>query len=127
MSNAYLEHANLTVRDPDKSAALLCELFDWTIRWSGSAKDNGYTVHVGNEESYLALYTPSSAARNPTSSYREINHLNHLGVVVDDLDELEKRVKEAGLLPFNHGNYEPGRRFYFEMHNDLEIEVVSYQ
>ena len=43
MQPAILEHANITVKDPDAIANTLCELFDWHIRWSGPAKDDGYT------------------------------------------------------------------------------------
>ncbi|MEM6653029.1 MAG: VOC family protein, partial [Pseudomonadota bacterium] len=35
MSKAMLEHVNLTVTDPDKTAEMLCDLFDWRIRWAG--------------------------------------------------------------------------------------------
>jgi hypothetical protein len=35
-------------------------------------------------------------------------------------------VKAAGYTPFNHGDYEPGRRFYFDGPDNIEIEVVSY-
>jgi hypothetical protein len=37
--------------------------------------------------------------------------LNHIGVEVDDLDATEARVVAAGLKPFSHADYEPGRRF----------------
>ena len=33
---------------------------------------------------------------------------------------------EAGLKPFNHADYEPGRRFYFFDWDHIEWEVVSY-
>ena len=38
MSQAMLEHVNVTVTDPEKTAALLCELFDWRIRWQGPSQ-----------------------------------------------------------------------------------------
>ena len=41
-----LEHVNITVPDPDGSAAVLCQLFGWHVRWSGEAKDNGYETVV---------------------------------------------------------------------------------
>ena len=53
--------------------------------------------------------------------------LNHIGVEVDDLDAVEARVIAAGLLPFNHGDYDPGRRFYFLDPDGIEYEVVSYR
>ena len=52
--------------------------------------------------------------------------LNHVGVQVDDLDTIEMRVKAVGLVPFSHGDYEPGRRFYFLDPDGIEYEVVSY-
>jgi predicted enzyme related to lactoylglutathione lyase len=56
-----------------------------------------------------------------------LNGLNHIGVVVADLEATEARVKAAGYVPENHADYEPGRRFYFHDHNGVEIEVVSYE
>jgi hypothetical protein len=53
-------------------------------------------------------------------------HVNHIGIVVDDLDEIERRVKSIGFEPHIHADYEPWRRFYFYDDTGLEIEVVSY-
>lgn len=126
MSEAYLEHTNLTVKDPDKTARLLVELFGWQVRWSGDAISGGYTVHVGGTQSYLALYAPPSEQRKPVDSYSHLLGLNHLGVVVDDLDAVEKTIMAAGFQTRSHANYEPGRRFYFEDSDGLEFEVISY-
>ena len=52
--------------------------------------------------------------------------LNHVGIQVDDLDAVERRVIAAGLVPFSHGDYEPGRRFYFIDWDGIEFEIVSY-
>lgn len=121
-----LEHVNLTVRNPKATAAILCELFDWHVRWEGESKDNGFTVHVGDEDSYLAVYAPAAEIKSAEPRYRRVAGLNHVGVVVDDLDAVKARVKVAGYVPNSHGDYEPGRRFYFEGPDDVEYEVVSY-
>ena len=126
MSTAIVEHVNLTVEDPDASAAMLCRLFDWTVRWSGGAINDGYSVHVGGDNSYLALYTSNQSAQGANSSYEQIGGLNHIGLVVDDLDELKQRVEAEGMEPYNFGDYEPGRRFYFRLDDGLEVEVVKY-
>ena len=52
--------------------------------------------------------------------------LGRLNLCVDDLDAIEAKVVDAGLRPFNHGDYEPGRRFYFFDPDGIEYEVVSY-
>ncbi len=124
---AQLEHANITVTDPQKLASLLCSLFDWQIRWSGDAKDGGFTIHVGNEDSYLALYSHAAVTGAKHSTYNTAAAMNHIGVIVDNLAETETRVRTAGLTPHSHADYEPGRRFYFHTEDDIEIEVVSYQ
>ena len=124
---ARLEHVNFTVSDPDASAALLVELFGWHVRWSGDAKDNGYTVHVGTDDDYLALYRPPTDPSAPTDAGYQVNGLNHVALVVDDLDEIERRVRAQGIEPFSFGDYEPGRRFYFLDADGVEFEIVSYQ
>ncbi|HXI86996.1 MAG TPA: VOC family protein [Parvularculaceae bacterium] len=119
--NARLEHVNFTVSDPMRTAELLCALFDWRIRWRGPAADGGNTVHVGTDEDYLALYSDGTQ-RDPA----DIGALNHVGVVVDDLEAAERRVSAAGLEPHSFCDYEPGRRFYFNDRDGVEYEVVSY-
>ena len=122
---AGLEHVNVTVGDADRTAILLQRLFDWRVRWAGPSRDGGRTVHVGTEDQYLALYTAKDGSGAPLD-WTKGAPLNHVAIVVDDLDALEARVMESGLTPFGHGDYEPGRRFYFMDPDGIEFEVVSY-
>jgi catechol 2,3-dioxygenase-like lactoylglutathione lyase family enzyme len=122
---ARIEHVNLTVSDPDRTAALLARLFDWRVRWSGPAMAGGRTVHVGTDEQYLALYAGTESDGAPLA-WPKGAPFNHVALTVDDLDVAERRVALAGLAPFNHGDYEPGRRFYFIDPDGIEFEVVSY-
>jgi catechol 2,3-dioxygenase-like lactoylglutathione lyase family enzyme len=121
-----IEHVNVTVRDAQRTAALMQKLFDWHIRWSGDAQNDGKTVHVGTDQQYLAVYSDPRRTYTP-EDFVKGRPLNHVGVEVDDLDTIETRVIEAGLVPFNHGSYEPGRRFYFLDPDGTEYEVVSYR
>ena len=125
-TSGSLEHVNLTVPDSRATAALLSRLFDWHVRWEGPALNGGHTVHVGNATSYLAVYSPATGSASASINKRRTGHLNHIGVVVDDLDAVEAKVKSEGYTPYNHGDYEPGRRFYFDDDNGIEFEVVSY-
>ena len=121
-----LEHVNVTVSDPIATANMLCALFDWQIRWQGPSIYGGQSVHVGGADSYIALYS-GKQSNNPTdNSYNTAGGLNHIGIVVDDLDAAEARVVAAGFTPNSHADYEPGKRFYFDAHDKIEIEVVSY-
>ncbi|MCP5085971.1 MAG: VOC family protein [Rhodobacteraceae bacterium] len=126
MQPAILEHANISVSDPKKTAANLCDIFGWHIRWSGDAKETGYTVIVGTDEGYLAVYAEKSMENLERNKSRTIGDLNHIGVVVEDLKAVEDRVIAAGFTPGEHFDYKPGERFYFFDHDNIEFEVVSY-
>jgi len=127
---AVLEHVNLTVPDPEATAALMVELFDWHIRWQGPAMAGGYTVHVGDEAAYLALYRPADPekllAANDERAKSIAGALNHVAVVVDDLDATEQKIHALGYSTENHADYPPGRRYYFYDHDGIEYEVVAY-
>ncbi len=127
MTAAMLEHTNFTVSDPKSTAQWMCDLFGWKIRWQGDAKNGGYTIHVGTDTHYVAVYAPPGTANRQTEdNYKTVGGLNHLAVVVDDLDSTEKAVIAAGFKTENHADYEPGRRFYFHDHDGIEFEVVQY-
>lgn len=123
---AQLEHVNVTVSDPARTAERLCALFDWKVRWSGPAKGGGRTFHVGSDESYVAVYALGAPRAPERESYVTRGGLNHIGVVVPDLDAAERRVLEAGYKTHSHADYEPGRRFYFHDDDGIEFEVLSY-
>jgi catechol 2,3-dioxygenase-like lactoylglutathione lyase family enzyme len=124
---ARLEHVNLTVSDNESTANLLTALFGWSERWRGPAQNGGFTIHLGHEDGsggdYVALYTPPGGG---TPRHAKGKPLNHVGVIVDDLDAVEARAVAAGLEPFSHGDYHPGRRFYLFDRDGIEWEIVSY-
>ena len=124
MAALRIEHVNLTVGDAPRSAQLMEDIFGWRIRWQGPARDDGRVIHVGSRDQYLALYSEKDAPEGRL--FPKGDPLNHVGVEVDDLEATERRVIDAGLVPFSHGDYEPGRRFYFLDPNGIEFEVVSY-
>lgn len=125
MPSGKLEHANLSVTRPERSAELFKQLCGWVERWRGESQLGGNTIHVGepgNGTGYLALYTGDHVV----GDFEKGQPLNHVGLVVDDLDAAEQVVIAAGLEPFGHDDYEPGRRFYFFDWDGIEFEVVSY-
>lgn len=128
MTTGTLEHVNMTVTDPQRSADLVCDLFGWEIRWQGPSQLGGRSIHVGNPGNgadYLVFYTNDTVeAADP--QFKKGVPLNHVGVTVDDLDTVEEKVKAAGLEPFGHEDYDPGKRFYFFDWNGIEFEVVNY-
>ena len=123
MTKGTLEHVNITVTDPKRSAKLFMDLCGWRIRWEGPSMAAGYTIHVGNDDTYLALYTnPASRSGHPKGQ-----PMSHVGILVENLDEAERVVTEAGFKSWGHDDYEPGRRFYFYDHDGIEFEVINYE
>ncbi len=130
VSTAILEHVNVTVTNPERTAKMLGDIFGWVVRWEGPSQMGGRTIHVGlpgDGQSYLALYTFDTNSVADGSSYGQAGGLNHLAMTVDDLDETEARIIAAGYETHTHGDYEPGRRFYFHDHDNIEYEIVSYR
>ena len=123
MPQGFLEHVNITVSDPERTSALLQQLCGWHERWRGPAINDGWTIHVGSKRDYLAIYTTGAPV---AERFAKGVPLNHVGLVVDDLAAAEQVVIAAGLEPFNHMDYEPGRRFYFFDWDGIEFELVSY-
>ncbi len=125
MTQVRIEHVNISVSDPERTAAMLMDLFGWHIRWKGRAASGGYTIHVGSDTDYLAVYSLrlDAAAK---ADFAKGAPLNHLGIEVADLGAIEQRVAARGLKAFNHADYEPGRRFYFFDEDGIEYEIISY-
>lgn len=124
-----LEHVNITVSNPQRSADLMRHLFDWHIRWEGPSMLGGHTIHVGTGDQYIALYTNEdvkAANDGDGPAFQKSQPLNHIAMTVDDLDAVEAKVIATGLETFGHADYDPGRRFYFFDWNGIEFEVVSY-
>lgn len=125
MPGISIEHVNITVSNPDASAALYGALFGWQVRWRGAARDGGLAVHVGDDHSYISLYTGPNG-QHAGLRYPKGTPLNHIGFLVEDLDAVEQRVIAQGLTPFGHDDYDPGRRFYVLDPDGIELEFVAY-
>lgn len=126
MSMATLENLNFTAADPVKSAERLARIFSWYIRWKGPSIHGGQSVHVGTPDLYLAIYSPPEGVSDGPDNYRTRGGLNHIGILVDDLEAAEKAVLAEWYKTHSHQTYEPGSRFYFDNEDGIEFEVVSY-
>lgn len=124
MVTATLEHVNISVTDGERTARLIEKLTGWHRRWEGPSLDNGRSIHLGDEAAYVAIHTSPRVK----GGFKKSVPMNHIGIAVDDLGAAETIVAEAGLAPFNHGQYDPGpRSFYFFDWDGIEWEVVSYE
>ena len=107
----HLEHVNITVPDPKASAAKLAQIFGWKIRWQGAAINDGFSVHIGDDESYLALYRPGRPLEPMGETYSYVGGINHVGIDGANTAD-ERRIPLEQLRPafFVSGNRIPDSR-----------------
>lgn len=123
-----LEHANLQVRDIDGMIEFLRTAFpDFELRHDSGKADPERWVHVGNDDSYVALNVATQRATAPRQPYSGTPGFNHLGFVVDDVEALRERLLAAGYGESTMPNYHPARiRVYFNDHEGNDWEFVQY-
>ena len=123
-----LEHANLAVRDVEGMLRFLGEAFpDFRVRGRGPDCAGRRWVHVGNDDTYLALLEATGAAPEAWEPYSGKPGLNHLGFAVDDVAALRARLRAAGYPESTVPNAHPYRkRVYFQDAEGNDWEFVEY-
>ncbi|TWU28528.1 VOC family protein [Bythopirellula polymerisocia] len=127
---ARLEHANLCVHDIDSVVQFLQTAFpEFDVRHDATGADGVRWVHVGTDDTYVALTQAKPDAEKRGMPYRGRPGLNHLAYEVDDVDALSKRLSDAGYQNSTVPNSHPYRKrvyFYDPEGNDWEfIEYLS--
>ncbi len=125
-----LEHANLTVRDIEGMIRFLQTAFpEFLVRGEGISQDGSRWVHVGTQETYIALSPAKAEAERRWMPYRGMPGVNHLAYEVDDVEALRERMKSAGYRDSTPANAHPYRKrqyFYDPEGNDWEfIQYLS--
>ncbi|MEO0998879.1 MAG: VOC family protein [Pseudomonadota bacterium] len=125
--SARLEHANIAVRDVDQIVRFIrTALPDYAVRGEGTSNGRRW-VHVGDDESYLAI---NQASRDPAEAwvpYAGKPGVNHLGFEVDDAAALGERLRAAGYTESTVANRHPYRqRVYFLDPEGNDWEFVQY-
>ncbi len=120
-----LEHANLCVHDIDAVVRFLQTAFpDFRIRSDTTEPDGSRWVHVGTDETYIALNQANLAEGRHGPPYKGRPGLNHLAYEVDDVDAIRERLRAAGYRDSTLPNAHPHRRrvyFYDPEGNDWEF------
>lgn len=122
----YLEHANITVSNLDNAIKFFQTAFpDFFVR--GGGERNGHRwIHLGNEETYVALNTSLTPVNHPSKSYLK-NGINHIGFVVSDVSGVANRLIEAGFKRDYPREEETFRiRDYFADDDGNEYEFIQY-
>ena len=124
-----LEHANLTVRDIEGMIRFLQTAFpEFQVRGEGKSQDGSRWVHIGTNETYIALSPANAKPEKRWAPYRGLPGVNHLGCEVDDVDALHDRLKSAGYKDSTVPNAHPYRkRVYFYDPEGNDWEFVQYR
>lgn len=123
-----LEHANLCVRDLEGMLEFLQTAFPhFRMRARGENLFGTRWMHVGSDDTYVALSEARADAPEPWVPYAGKPGLNHLGYEVDDVDALRARLKAAGYQDSTVPNAHPHRkRIYFHDREGNDWEFVEY-
>lgn len=123
-----LEHANVAVRDVDQIIQFLQTAFpDFAIRGEGKNAQGKRWVHIGNEDTYLALNEAPEAPPTKRAPYSAVPGMNHLGYEVSDVSALRERMRDAGYFDSTVPNDHPNRaRVYFYDPEGNDWEFVEY-
>ncbi|CCN73191.1 VOC family protein [Vibrio nigripulchritudo] len=123
--STYVEHANVTVNNIERAIAFLqTALPDFEIRHQG--KNQYRWCHIGTDSTYIALQEGNINEDDNRTPYRHVG-INHIGFVVDDADEVQRRLVEQGYRQNDMETEHPFRkRLYFYDHDGMEWEFVQY-
>jgi catechol 2,3-dioxygenase-like lactoylglutathione lyase family enzyme len=124
-----LEHANLIVRDLDEMLRFVQTAFpDFRIRGEGKTLQGNRWIHVGNDDTYLALSPATRKAAERWVPYGGRPGTNHLGFEVTDADAVRRRLAAAGYTDSTFPNEHPHRRrVYFHDAEGNDWEFVEYR
>lgn len=122
-----LEHSNLSVRDIEGMIRFLQTAFpEFRIRGGGMCNGSRW-VHVGTDETYIALSPAKEDAQRRWVPYRGEPGVNHLAYEVDDAEALRARMTSAGYRESTPPNKHPyRRRVYFYDPEGNDWEFVQY-
>lgn len=126
----YLEHANISVVDAQKTIEfLLAAIPEWKVRGGGKVEDwFGRPIewfHVGDDHSYMAICSGGKGDANHWTSH--FTGVKHLGIVVPDVEALIERLNQAGYQLDHRGAEHPFRKnvYYLEDHG-MQFEFIEY-
>ncbi len=121
----YLEHANITVNNLDQAIHFFNTAFpSWEIR--GGGESNKKWIHMGTENTYMAINEKVEESTAKAHNYYKVG-INHLGFVVENVDEIADRLLEAGYKRNYERTAEEFRiREYFLDTDGNEFEFIQY-
>lgn len=92
-----IDHVNLSVCDLDKSIEFYSRLLGIEIKEQGEGNGTRWCILGAPDRFYVCFFEVAGGVFKPNDI-----HINHVGFVVDDIDEAVRRIHGLGLrLEFN--------------------------
>jgi catechol 2,3-dioxygenase-like lactoylglutathione lyase family enzyme len=88
-----LDHINMSVRDLEASAAFYAALFGLEVKKEGDSNGARWCIIGAPDRFYLSL----NEVVRPEGFKAEGQRINHVGYVVDDIDQTVDRIRALGL------------------------------
>ena len=122
----YLEHANLNVSDVEKSIHFFTTAFPHFKIRGGGGEGNDKWLHLGDDLTYLAINQGIKSSKDEQHNY-DVNGINHIGFVVNDVEEIAERLSDAGFKRSYPKQVQQFRiRDYFDDADGNQYEFVQY-
>ena len=124
-----LEHVNITVIDADRTVALLTTVFPHRrVRGGGDMSGEGYVgrwLHLGTDEQYIAIQETSVAKKQARDAVYDTG-FNHVGFVVDSVDDVLQKVRAEGYEGGMAESHPFRKRLYVTDHDGITWEFIEY-
>ena len=123
-----LEHANICVQDIDVMIGFLKTAFpDFRVRGEGTMKGDGRWLHIGTDDTYIALQQADKNAVSDWTPNSGKPGVNHLAYEVDEIDSLRNRLISKGFKELAVVDSHPHRkRAYFNDPEGNDWEFIQY-
>lgn len=123
--NIYLEHANITVNDLQETIKFFQTAFPH-FKVRGGGNEMREWVHLGDDDTYIALNQAKQSDLKTDKNYDKMG-INHLGFVVQDVEEIANNLLNNGYKRDYPKQVEQFRiRDYFADADGNQYEFVQY-
>ena len=121
----YMEHANISVKNIDRTVHFFKTAFPhFKIR--GGGDETRKWLHIGDNLTYIALSQASTETTIHEKNYNETG-INHIGFVVEDVEKIANRLLSEGFKrDYPKQNEKYRIRDYFTDGEGNEYEFVQY-
>jgi len=127
--DGQLEHTNITVVDTDRTIEFLTTAFPHFRVRGGGGREHGTWkkkwCHLGTDDFYIAIEEPTIAKKTPRQATEQTG-INHVGFVVDDVQEIVEKMTAAGYRGAMAEEHPFRKRLYVTDGDGITWEFVEY-